>query len=510
MSPLRQFFVYGIGGAASRLAAIFLVPLYTRALEVDDYGRLELALALHMGVVLLAGLQVESAVARDIRAARSEGQRARMARAALSLTCIGAAAALGVIAAIAATGWAAHWLDTSVLWLLALMTLPTQWFGVQLVMLRFEGRALRYSALSLLDLLLTAAFSVWFMVVMQWGVTGGLAGILAAKSLCVLLAWRDTMGRERPQGSDPTSASAVNWRRRLLDYGVPALPAVLVSWAQNAGGRVFAAAALTLHDLAIATLGMKVAALFGFLVYSLRLAWEPHAMARLERHAAEPLYYRRALEWYLVGMLPLLAAAVALVPWAVQALAPSSYSSAVAVAVLAVIGQYWIGVSNLAVIGIQGARQMGRMFPVFAWGAGVNLLVLFALAPVAGPDAAAAGLLAGAVCSALLAAHVSDEVFGTQFGKRLLLAALAGSATLGLVAGWVYRATGAPTGAVSTLSWLGTISILAVAMTVLVATAGLGRERARELARGARSACTMLAARSRRRNRGDRSASHNG
>jgi O-antigen/teichoic acid export membrane protein len=510
VSPLRQFIVYGVGGAASRLAAIFLVPLYTRTLDVEDYGRLELALAVHMGVVLLAGLQVESAVARDMHAARAEGQRAAMARAALVLTCIGAAAALVVIAAVAAAGWATRWLDARALWMLALMTLPTQWFGVQLVMLRFEGRALRYAALSLLDLLLTAGFSVWFMVVMGWGVTGGLAGILAAKTLCVLLAWRETLGADRPPAAAPPKATAVAWRQRLLEYGLPALPAVLVAWAQNAGGRVFAAAALSLHDLAIAALGLKVAALFGFVIYSLRLAWEPHAMARLERHAAEPLYYRRALEFYLVGMLPLLGAAVALVPWAVRALAPAAYTSAVAVAVVAVVAQYWTGVANMTVIGIQGARRMNRMFPVFAWGAAVNVVLLFVLAPVAGALAAAIGLLAGAMCSALLAAHVSDELFETQFGKRLPAVALVGSVLLAAVPGCVPWAQGVPAGALATISWLAMASALAAAVTVLVAVAGLGRHRAREMGCEARSALATLRVRLRRGARRNGSESRHG
>lgn len=505
MSPLRQFIVYGVGGAASRLAAIFLVPLYTRTLAIEDYGRLELALAVHVGVVLLAGLQVESAVARDMHEARLQGQHGAMARAALVLTCIGAAAALVALAALACTGWVGRWLDAAALGLLGVMTLPTQLLGVQLVMLRFEGRAVRYASLSLLDLLFTAAFSVWFIVGLHWGVAGGLAGILAAKCLCVLLAWRGTLGPEPgavgvADPSEPTvpaSAAAVSWRRRLLDYGMPALPAVLVSWAQNAGSRVFAAAALSLQDLAIAALGLKVAALFGFVIYSLRLAWEPHAMARMERHAAEPHYYRRALEWYLVGMLPLLGVAVVLVPWAVRALATAAYTSAIAVAVVAVVAQYWTGVATITVIGIQGSRQMNRMFPVFAWGAAANVLLLFALAPLAGALAAAMGFLAGAVCSAWLAAHSSDEVFGTRFGKRLPWAALCASGLLAALPAWTSHSAGPPAGGLAWLAWVVLGLTLTAAATVVLAIGGLGRRRAREMGREARAALAAMMARTR-------------
>jgi O-antigen/teichoic acid export membrane protein len=50
---------------ASRLAAVVLVPLYTRTLSITDYGRLELLLALHALVVILSGLQTESSIARE-------------------------------------------------------------------------------------------------------------------------------------------------------------------------------------------------------------------------------------------------------------------------------------------------------------------------------------------------------------------------------------------------------------------------------------------------------------
>ena len=38
MAFARDLVIYGLGGAASRLAAIVLVPLYTRALPVEAYG----------------------------------------------------------------------------------------------------------------------------------------------------------------------------------------------------------------------------------------------------------------------------------------------------------------------------------------------------------------------------------------------------------------------------------------------------------------------------------------
>src|SRR5437773_7848860 len=106
MSFVRQFFIYGIAGAASRLAAVVLVPLYTRTLAIAEYGQLEVWLATHTLIVVLAGLQVESAVARDYMEAKSSGSAGALARCAFMLTAFGTAAiSIGALLA-----WWSGWL----------------------------------------------------------------------------------------------------------------------------------------------------------------------------------------------------------------------------------------------------------------------------------------------------------------------------------------------------------------------------------------------------------------
>src|SRR5579864_5315071 len=93
MSFIRQFFIYGLSGAASRLAAVVLVPLYTRTLPVTDYGQLELLLAIHALIVIFAGMQIESAVARDYFDCHAAGQAKALVWSAVLLTLGGTLAA---------------------------------------------------------------------------------------------------------------------------------------------------------------------------------------------------------------------------------------------------------------------------------------------------------------------------------------------------------------------------------------------------------------------------------
>lgn len=481
MSVARQFFVYGLGGAASRLAAIVLVPLYTRSLPITEFGRLEIALSLHALAVLLAGMQVESAIARDYLEAGRTARAASLRRAALLLTIVGSVSLFSLLALAAIVAPTAQWLTGTELVLLGAMTLPAQLFGVQLVMLRFAGRATLYALLSFADLALAALVSFGLIVVLGWGVPGALTGILVAKLVCAALAWRSTFSTAGQPGVVAGETRA--WSHRLLAYGVPALPAVLVGWLHSQGNRFIVGGVLTLDDIALTGVAMKVGALLGFVVYSLRLAWEPHAMARLEAHASDPRYFSRALEWYVAAMFPLLVLTLIAAPWIVRALAPPIYAGAAAAALLMILAQYWVGVSVVTVIGIHGARLTGRLLPVYGWGAVANVVTLVATAGLLGPAAAGLGLATGSIVSAALAAAVSNRVFDTGFSPRLLAGACAATLLLTSALSLTIGRGATPAGADlrAALEWIAVALLAAAVAGGVLVWAGYGKARWRLL-----------------------------
>lgn len=432
MSFLRQFLVYGMGGAATRLAAVVLVPLYTRTLSVPEYGRLEILLAIHALTLILAGMQLESSIARDFYEARLRRESAQLAWSTVWLTAAGA----GMVAILMAGAWLAGrvggwlpvWFGARTLVLLILLSFPAQILGVQQVMLRFAGHSITFAALSFCDLAASAAFSVWFIVGLNGGVDGALAGMLSGKLLCVAAAWPVTFGRAVRVSLRGEAA------KKLLAYGVPSIPAVLIGWLQNAGSRLLLAVALTLSAVAIGGIAIKVAAIYSFVVYSFRLAWEPFAFAKLKVLDEDPGVYCRTLDWYVATMFLVAGIAAVLSPQIVRILAPSTYALSGTIAVLFLVGQFWVGMTNVLAIGIHGARRTSLLLPVYGYGALVNVVILFALAPFIGVAAAGLGFLAGAIFSAFLARHYSNKHFNTGFTLRLMIWTTAASA--GFAAAW--------------------------------------------------------------------------
>lgn len=428
MSFLRQFFIYGVGGAATRLAAVVLVPLYTRTMSVPEYGRLEVLLAIHALMLILAGMQLESSVARDFYDAQARGDKTQVFWTVLWLTVGGAV----IVSVIAGCAWMLGGMQPiftlRTLALLLLLTLPAQLFGVQLVILRFAGQSVWFAIVSFCDLAISAVFSAWFIVGLHSGVAGALAGMLVAKLVCVLAAWPATFGRFAPIPGYRAIA------RRSLGYGIPSIPAVLIGWLQNAGSRLLLAVALTLSDVAIAGIAIKVAAIYSFIVYSFRLAWEPYSIAKLGALDTDPRVYHRTLEWYVATMFLVAGVAALMSPQIVRILATPAYAAAGSMAALFLLGQFWVGMTNVLVIGIHGARRTSLLLPVYGCGAIVYMAVLFGLAPFVGVAAAGLGFLAGSMFSAFLARHYSNKHFNTGFTLRIMI--WTGIASIGFVAAW--------------------------------------------------------------------------
>src|SRR5918992_1659997 len=92
----RHSAIYGLGGLVSRVLAVFLLPLYTRYLDRDDFGAVGVVVALTAVLVTVLRLGISSAFFRFYFDSDDPAQRRLVVRTSFWFTI--ASATLGLVA----------------------------------------------------------------------------------------------------------------------------------------------------------------------------------------------------------------------------------------------------------------------------------------------------------------------------------------------------------------------------------------------------------------------------
>ena len=74
----KDFFVYGLMAGLSRLTGFFLLPIFTRAFSVDQYGTIDIVVTLTALLSIVASLSFPSAVQRYFFTLDTDQERASL------------------------------------------------------------------------------------------------------------------------------------------------------------------------------------------------------------------------------------------------------------------------------------------------------------------------------------------------------------------------------------------------------------------------------------------------
>lgn len=321
MSALRDTAIYALGVLLARAAPVVTIPLLAHGLPAADYGRLETLVMIAELGGLLAGGGLSASVFRwavlgDAAARRRAGAEALGAATGLALVT----ALLGVLLLPMASALLPTPASTTELQLIAVSFAIAAAVETPLALMRAEGRALRFTLLTVarlgLQIVLMAAF-----LHEGYGVTGALAAGALASTALALALMADLVPRIgwRLPGRTALSQHAL--------YGGPLMLAGLAGFAQAAGDRWIVGEAFGPVELALYALAVKAAAFTALAVRPYDMWWEANRM----RLRDGPDGRRRVLKAQIVGIA--LGAAAALVmaslgPWALRLATPEAYHGA--------------------------------------------------------------------------------------------------------------------------------------------------------------------------------------
>jgi O-antigen/teichoic acid export membrane protein len=323
--------IYGLGGLVSRFVALLLLPLYTRYLTPADYGAVETLVALAAILATILRLGIASAFFRFYFDSTDVAHRLRVVRTSFWFTMT--MATLGLAVGLALAGQISEWLfdtdDRATLVRMAFVLLWAQMnFEQMTALFRVEERAVAFTVATLANLVITVTATVVFVVVLDWGATGVVAGNFTGTLAVygVLLVYRHEqlgLSLDRPL------------LRRMNRFGLPLVPSMLALWMLNFGDRFFILKLADASEVGVYSIGSRVASAMVLLLTAFRGAWPAFAFSIEDDDRA-----RRAYSYVLTYLLFVASwAALALgllAPWIVEWLTtPAFYDASDVVALLA-------------------------------------------------------------------------------------------------------------------------------------------------------------------------------
>lgn len=332
--------IYAVGTIASRLVGFIMIPVYTRVLTPADYGVIETIVRVVDIISLILALGLAEALLRHYYLAKDEEALRRLIGTTLSLN-IGVMV-VGAIVALPLSPWLtrlAFGHDRYSLYVtVSLISMLIGNFGqLPMTLWRAEGKAWRYTVVSVASLFTHLTTNIIFVVWLRWGVWGvvlsGLLNAIAWSTVLGAITWR-RYGLQWDMG----------WLKPVLRYGLPLVPASLSQFVLHFSDRFFLTRYATEAELGLYSLAYRFGMLVSMFFGVVSLAWWPLAF-QSERQGDETVWVQRGVALVLL-VFAMVASGIALLARPIIHLvaAPRFWGAAEYVPLLAIA--YWFFVAQ--------------------------------------------------------------------------------------------------------------------------------------------------------------------
>jgi O-antigen/teichoic acid export membrane protein len=443
---------YTASSVASKLIAVFLLPIYTAYLTPADYGAAEVMFASVVVASIVIRLGVIEAILRFYYLAGERPERV-VATGFASLFWTSTAAA--VIALGFAGPLSELLLDQSDpalgrIAVLGVWTL-TLWEYV-MTLYRLDERARAYFAVTVANVLVTIPVTVWLVVAEDEGAEGLLLGSFATGA--AFLAWRIWQERRRL-----SLAPDLGLLRRMLRFGLPTMPAELTLYSLNFIDRILIVRLAGLAEAGLYALAIKFAQGMNVIARGFQLAFPPLAYSIADDEEARRAY-SLVVTWFAAVCAFGVAGLWLLSRQIVDLLAaPEFFESHEAIGLLATgVSLYALYLVLVVILGRTGRTEFS--FPATIAGTVANVVLNLVLIPPLGIVGAGIALAASYLVVVVIMYALTQRLFPVpyEWGRLALLLAVTAAV---VTAGELLLPTNGFAGAASRVAaWLALPAIL--------------------------------------------------
>lgn len=314
----KDFLSYGLVESLGRIVSIFLLPILTRALSVEDYGFIDLIFAITLLLASTFELALNTALNRSLRVHRGE-------RSPLYFTVFVFVFFFSVLIStplliysdlisilLANDSRFSYFFQLSVL-AAAFMALA----DLAQLILRRKRKIFQFGFLNIGYTVLYVSCSLFLVITLNYGVAGVFYGYLFS-NLMKCLGGIFLTRHEFVIRIDLVSL------KKALRYSLPFFPGSIAVWANSQLNRV-----LILKFLGAASLGffgaaMRVSNLVNFLTQIFKKTWQPYSMELIQENEDRKIY-AEVLVYYFIVYLSICVLFFLFSPYLIKLILPDEY-----------------------------------------------------------------------------------------------------------------------------------------------------------------------------------------
>lgn len=266
---LKQFLLYGFGSVLGKIAAIFLLPLYTNVLSQEEFGAMAMIAASKGIIELFSNLNIHSGVARDYYE-KSINRKTLISTGFFSILFF--SILLYTLIFFSKNFWISTVLNVDgyeKAFAVMLLTLPSgSLFTYFTVLIRYQQKVVLYSIGTILQLIIQISLTIYFILIIKTGIVGVFYGVLGGEILGILFFF--FLNRENVRFKFNHVIL-----KRVLAFSLPTLPAILAAWIDNSTGQLLIGKYISLNDAGIYSISLKIASVFLLIRTALGNVWHP-------------------------------------------------------------------------------------------------------------------------------------------------------------------------------------------------------------------------------------------
>jgi O-antigen/teichoic acid export membrane protein len=413
---LKALITYGVINSIGKIAGLFLVPVYTRCFSPQQYGIIDLVTIAISLISIIGILQLESAIARFFFDADKKGQTILYVSTAfwtvlfLSSICF----ILTCLLSPLISKLVFKTTDYKFILIAAAISIPlANLLGFFSVLIRFFKKPVLYGIVTLAQLITAIGLSIWLVVFKKIGIIGVFIGqnIGSAVGLILFLIFlRKTI--------------KFAWNKKILinffAYSLPQVPAVGANMLNSYANRFFMLGYLTMSDIGLYSIALKVASIFTLLQSAFRMAWGPFFWESFQKANHRKIYKNIFL--LVVGGVFIFVVGISIFSKEIIQIVASKnfFQSSKLLPFLFLSGGLAI-ITDIVAVGPDIKKKMMYTTLVYYLGVAINIILLFCLIPTIGLIGVPISLVFSSFFILILFWFISEKMYYIGFNKRFFI-----------------------------------------------------------------------------------------